>query len=193
MVSRMKKILPIIIGAAFIGVGALLLISIIRSQATSVTDQVQANQYSSQLKAKPNIIEGQPSQLIIPSLGMNLPIIPGYYDKQTKTWTLTLSEVQYATVTPPPNNQSGNTFLYGHYRPEVFARLHTIGANAQAIVKTNNNHTFYYVLNNIRTTSPDDDSVFAVYKGSPILTIQTCTGIFFQNRQFFTFNLEHAS
>jgi hypothetical protein len=120
---------------------------------------------------------------------MDLPIIPGYYDKQTQKWTLTLNEVQYATITPEPNDVAGNTFLYGHYRQAVFARLHTIPANAQAIVKTSNGHIFYYQLSGIRVTNPGDDSVFT-YRGAPILTIQTCTGLFFQNRQFFTFSLQ---
>jgi LPXTG-site transpeptidase (sortase) family protein len=133
-------------------------------------------------------IEGEPNSLSIPSMGMSWTIIPGYYNSSTKQWTLTLSEVQYATITPPPNNASGNTFLYGHYRPEVFARLHLIQIGTQAVVTTTNGHSFTYQLAKIEVVSPSDDSLF-LYQGPPILTIQTCTGLFFQNRQLFVFNL----
>jgi LPXTG-site transpeptidase (sortase) family protein len=136
-------------------------------------------------------LEGQPNNISIPSLNMSLPIINGYYNTVTKQWNLTLNEVQYATITPPPNNASGNTFLYGHYRPEVFAYLHLIKIGAQAIVTTTNGHTFTYQLAQINVVSPTDDSLFA-YQGPPILTVQTCTGLFFQNRQLFVFNLVGA-
>ena len=133
-------------------------------------------------------ISGQPTHIAIPSLNMSLPVIPGYYYPATKEWTLTLSEVQYATITPPPNNASGNTYLYGHYRPEVFAYLHLIKIGADAVITTSNGHTFTYQLESIRSTVPTDDSLFK-YQGPPILTIQTCTGTFFQYRQLFTFKL----
>ena len=136
-------------------------------------------------------IEGQPNHITIPSLHMSLPVINGYYSTYTKEWTLTLSEVQYATITPPPNNASGNTFLYGHYRPEVFYYLHNIAIGADAIVTTTNGHTFTYQLTKVTVVNPNDDSLFT-YKGPPILTLQTCTGAFFQYRQLFTFKLIEA-
>jgi LPXTG-site transpeptidase (sortase) family protein len=186
----MKKAqLAVIAGLIMLIFGAGLLIYIIRSQAVSATNIVQPPSQTIISTPKTHEIEGQPVELLIPSLNMDLPIIPGYYDSQSKIWTLTLSEVQYATTTPEPNNVEGNTFLYGHYRKAVFARLHTIPSGAQAIIKTSNNHTFYYQLSNIRTTNPNDDSVFT-YRGAPILTIQTCTGLFFQYRQFYTFTLQ---
>ena len=177
-----------IAGLILLLVGSGLLIHIIRSQAVSATNIVAPPSAVTAQQSKPNEIQGQPTELLIPSLNMDLPVIPGYYDARTKAWTLTLSEVQYATITPQPNNLEGNTFLYGHYRQAVFAWLHTIPSGAQAIVKTSNGHTFYYQLASIRTTDPGDDSVFT-YRGKPILTIQTCTGLFFQYRQFYTFNL----
>jgi LPXTG-site transpeptidase (sortase) family protein len=188
MKMKIMKYAPIV-GIILIVFGAGLIISIIRSQATSATNIIQPPQHLLAVAPKKNEIQGTPDEILIPSLNMDLPIIPGYYDKQTQKWTLTLNEVQYATITPQPNNVEGNTFLYGHYRQAVFARLHTIPANAQAIVKTSNGHIFYYQLSGIRVTNPGDDSVFT-YRGAPILTIQTCTGLFFQNRQFFTFSLQ---
>ena len=181
----------------FVVISGVIILYIVRSQAVSATSIIQQLQPQKSVKSQAfivpriSLIQGEPDELIIPSLNMDLKIIPGYYNARTGTWTLSLSEVQYATITPEPNNLSGNTFLYGHYRSAVFARLHSIQAGAQAIVKTTNGHALYYQLSGIRTTDPNDDSVFE-YSGPPILTIQTCTGVLFQYRQLFTFTLLEA-
>ena len=140
------------------------------------------------VKPAPNVISGEPVRIDIPSLKLSLPVIPGYYNKRTHSWTLTNDKVQYAVMTPPPNNASGNTFLYGHYRWGLFASLHTIKAGAEVSITTDNGHVFTYDFVGSRETNPYDDSLFK-YQGKPILTIQTCSGLFFQNRQLFTFNL----
>lgn len=145
-------------------------------------------QSTSQSSTSSSYIQGQPSELILPSLNLNLQVIPGVYNTKTRQWTLSLDKVQYAAMTPPPNNATGNTFIYGHYRKGVLATLHTIQIGALAVVKTQNGHSFYYQLSSVRTTDPSDSSVFN-YQGAPILTIQTCTGLFYQQRQLFTFNL----
>jgi LPXTG-site transpeptidase (sortase) family protein len=186
--------LQLIIGSALIIIGAVVIIGVIRSQRTSLVTPgpLSASVLQSEKPAVPTVgIHGYPSQLIIPSLNMNLTVIPGIYNSKTKTWTLSLSEVQYAVITPEPNTVSGNTFIYGHYRRAVFASLHTIQLGAQAVIKTTNDHTFYYQLVSEKVTNPNDVSLFS-YKGKPILTVQTCTGLFFQNRQLFTFELVRA-
>lgn len=136
-------------------------------------------------------LQGEPVQLRIPSLNMTLPIINGEYNSRTHQWTLSLDKVQYAVTTPQPNNNAGNTFLYGHNRPEVFAHLHDIQPKALAYVTTRDGHIFKYQLRSVKVTKPEDTSIFD-YKGPPILTIQTCSGLFFQNRQLFTFKLINA-
>jgi LPXTG-site transpeptidase (sortase) family protein len=140
-----------------------------------------------QLQHSASVIEGDPVRLQIPSLHMDLAVIKGYYSARTKQWTLTNDKVQYATITPKPNSESGDTFLYGHYRREVFANLHTIPTSAIAMVKTSNGHTFYYRLDNVKVVSPQQSASIFNYRGKPLLTLQTCTGLFYQNRQLFTF------
>ena len=138
------------------------------------------------------VIEGTATRIQIPSLHLDLPVIDGYYNKQAKTWTLTEDKVQYATTTPENNNQEGNTFLYGHYRRGVFETLHTIQPGAQVIITTDNNHTFTYRYRSAYVTNPNDDSLFK-YQGPPIMTIQTCSGAWYQNRQLFVFDLVSAT
>lgn len=167
-------------------------------QNTIVTPPPQSSQIAAAKASAPAVVQttdtpvmsGEPDTLSIPSLNIGLQITPGVYNYQTKQWTLTNDKVQYAVMTPEPNNQSGNTFLYGHYRRGVLATLHAIKSGASAVVTTKNGKTFTYVLASTRVVSPEQsDAVFA-YHGAPILTIQTCTGIFFENRQLFIFNLE---
>jgi LPXTG-site transpeptidase (sortase) family protein len=139
----------------------------------------------------PGTISGDPIQISIPSLKMSLPVINGQYDSKTQTWTLTDYAVQYAVDTPPPNSAEGNTFLYGHYRKSVFENLHNIQLGAEATVTTSNGHTFTYKYVGNVITDPNNTSLFN-YSGKPIMTIQTCSGLFYQNRQLFTFNLAGA-
>jgi LPXTG-site transpeptidase (sortase) family protein len=186
----MKHIKPqLIIGLVLLACGALFLLRDIRDQRSSLVAPGPPS--VSSVAPATATIKGQPSELLIPSLGMDLSVIPGVYNPTTKTWTLSLDKVQYATMTPEPNTAGGNTFIYGHYRKEVFATLHTIQPNALAVLKTSNGHSFYYQLASEKVTDPSDTSIFS-YHGKPILTIQTCTGLFFQNRQLFTFNLVRA-
>jgi sortase (surface protein transpeptidase) len=134
----------------------------------------------------PNVIVGHPTRLDIPSLKISLSIINGYYDSAKQTWTLTNDAAQYATITPEPNSAGGNTFMYGHDINRIFGRLAQIQVGQQAIIYTDNGHIFSYTFTGARETNPYDDSLFG-YKGAPILTLQTCSGIFSQNRELFTF------
>jgi LPXTG-site transpeptidase (sortase) family protein len=137
---------------------------------------------------KPTTITGYPVRLQVPSLNIDLQIVDGVYSDKSHSWSLSRDKVHYALPTVQPNNEAGNTLLYGHYRPEVFAKLHKIAVGAEAIVTTDNGHTFTYKLQEVSTVDPTDTSVFT-YEGAPRLTIQTCTGAWMQDRQLFYFDL----
>jgi len=142
-----------------------------------------------QLQPSPTLVTGQPTAISIPSLSMNLQVIPGIYNPKTGQWTLTLDKAQFAEPSVQPNNQAGNTLIYGHYRPEVFAYLHLIQPGAQAIVTTSNGYTFTYTYQNSEPLDPTDTSIFT-YSGVPRLTIQTCSGSFMQHRQMYYFRYD---
>jgi sortase (surface protein transpeptidase) len=134
-------------------------------------------------------ITGHPVSISIPSLNMNLPVIDGYYNKNSGAWTLTLNKAQFATPSVEPNNKTGMTLIYGHYRPEVFARLHTIQPDSTAVITTANGYTFTYKYTGNYPAAPNDTSIFT-YAGAPMLTIQTCSGTYFQNRQMYQFTFQ---
>lgn len=187
--SRNKTAIAISLGMLLVMAGLAITILLVRSQASNLVASPYPAASARTHTAAAAAVSGNPVRLQIPSLGMDLPVIPGYYNSHTQKWTLTTDKVQYATITPQPNNLVGNTFLYGHYRREVFARLHTIPSGASAVVTTDNGHTFYYLLDSEKVVSPSDSAAIFDYRGAPILTIQTCTGLLFQNRQLFIFKL----
>lgn len=137
-------------------------------------------------------IAGNPVRIQFPALGIDKQIIPGYYDEKTGAWTLSDTNAQYATVTPEPNNQTGNTFIYGHNNMRTFGGLLSANVGLEAVVTTDNQHTFRYVLREIADVKPDDPSYLAQHN-SPILTVQTCSGFWSENRRMFVFDLVEAS
>jgi LPXTG-site transpeptidase (sortase) family protein len=192
------------LGAALLIGGAVLLVAIMRSRAVNIistpnkpsTSVVSATAIPTQSltpETQPaGYIAGNPTSISIPSLNINLAVTPGYYDTESQQWTLTTNKVQFATITAQPNNLSGNTFMYGHARTNIFGSLPKIKAGAQAVVTTSNGHTFYYTLSSTRIVNPaDSDSVFN-YQGKPILTLQTCVGLLYQSRELLTFNLDRV-
>jgi LPXTG-site transpeptidase (sortase) family protein len=139
----------------------------------------------------PTLITGSPKTLEIPSLNLNLQIVDGEFNAKTSTWTLSRDKAHYALPTIQPNNEQGNTLIYGHYRKEVFARLHLIKEGAEASVTTDNGYRFVYMYKNAQAVEPSDTSIFA-YEGKPQLTIQTCSGTWMQNRQLYFFAFDRV-
>jgi LPXTG-site transpeptidase (sortase) family protein len=134
----------------------------------------------------PAAIAGKPVRLQVE--GIDIAIIEGIYNAQTGAWTLTDDKAQFALPTALPNDQSGNTLIYGHNTPRVFADLHALAPGAQARIYTDNDHVFTYAYRSSETVSPTATDIFA-YTGSPQLTLQTCTGFWSEQRKFFYFEL----
>lgn len=142
--------------------------------------------------AKKATISGKPSHIAIPGVDISVDVEPGYYNKKSQTWTLSDTKAEYATITSEANDGGGNTFIYGHNRWAVFYKLLKVQPGDEAIVTTSNHHTFVYKLVGRHDTNPHDDSLFH-YQGPPILTLQTCSGLWYQNRSLFVFNLVKVS
>ena len=137
-------------------------------------------------------VSGVPVHISIPSVGIDLSVIPGYYNKSNGSWTLSLNDAQWGTMTAKPNNKEGDTFIYAHYRLHVFYTLPKVRPGDQAIVTTDSGHTFTYTFTSSTITSPSDTRLFT-YQGKPILILQTCTGAWYQYRQLFVFDLSKYS
>lgn len=156
------------------------------------TTFAEAVAYAEQPAPTKELKQGKPISISLPSIAADLTVKDGVYNATSKTWSLSNDAAHYALMTPLANNMSGNTFIYGHNRKEVFAKLSTIRVGDRAYIKTDNGYTFVYRFRVAVETNPYDDSLFK-YQGPPILTLQTCSGIWYQNRQLFTFDLVEVS
>ena len=187
------------LGVGLFIAGVLLLVCIMRERAVNLvtTPPAPATAHVSThntvaTATSDGYVSGMPERLIIPSLTLDLPVIPGYYDPTTGGWTLTKTNVQFAVSTIQPNNQSGNTFIYGHALSNLFGSLPKLQAGAAAILKTSNGHTFYYTLSDTKVVSPTDSAAVLGYAGKPIMTLQTCVGLVYQSRELLTFNFQRV-
>jgi LPXTG-site transpeptidase (sortase) family protein len=149
----------------------------------------QTGQYSDVVpySAPNNSVAGLPVGLSIPSLDIYLPVIKGQYDPSTNNWTLTDSNAQYMVDSAKPNNIAGKTFIYGHALRNIFGKLPYIQPGAELSLTTSNGYRFNYRFDSSFATAPSDLSVLDNSK-KPVLYVQTCSGVFYQNRQIFSFD-----
>lgn len=141
---------------------------------------------------KPEFLTGTPKRIIIPAKNLSVSIAEGTYSPTTKQWTLGDKTAHHALITPKPNNQAGNTFIYGHNKKEVFGSIIDLEVGSEAIIETKEEISFRYVLRSVRDVEPSDVSLFE-YEGSPILTVQTCSGSWYEQRRLFTFEMMEAT
>jgi LPXTG-site transpeptidase (sortase) family protein len=149
---------------------------------------VQALQNNQPSQNTQPLITGVPTHLSIPNVGIDSKVDPGYYYPASQSWTLSLNDAQWGVMTAKPNNKAGDTFIYGHNRLHVFYTLPKVQPGDEAIITTDNGHKFTYKYVNNIVTTPTDTSLMT-YQGKPILVLQTCTGLWYQNRTLYTFDL----
>lgn len=136
-------------------------------------------------------ISGRPTRLTIPSVNIDIAVASGTYNSETGAWDLSKDKAHFATITPEANNKIGNTFIYGHNNKNVFAALDGMAVGDKAVVATDTGHTFTYTLQSIKDVEPTDVSLFE-YRGSSMLTIQTCSGNWFEKRRLFGFSFSEV-
>ncbi len=188
MKKHLHKILFIISAVAILGgLAALLPYAYFWNQNRIAAASVIEIPIQAELPPAPDLITGKPTHLSVPSLDLELAIADGIYNESSKTWSLSKDKAHYALATVQPNNKQGNTFIYGHYRPEVFARLKKITVGSEVTITTDNGHRFTYIYRETQTVDPSNVDILA-YQGVPQLTIQTCSGAWMQNRQLYFFD-----
>lgn len=149
-----------------------------------------------QATADPNrhedpLITGYPTRIEAPSIGLNLPVADGFFYSNDQSWTLSDDKAHFATMTAQPNNQDGLTFIYGHNLPSVFKSLGNLKLGETVTLHTDNGHRFTYRYSYLNVTEPTDVSLFS-YRGAPILVLQTCSGLWYQDRALQYFTLEEV-
>lgn len=148
------------------------------------------------VSSAPKILSGKPTRITIPDSNIDLPINDGFYDKESKSWTLSDTHAQFATMSSPANDRRGTTFIYGHGTDEVFGKIGTNhpSVGTAANIHTNNGRVFTYKLSRVQDMTPTDTQILRnMSDGPPRLIVQTCTGIFSEWRTMFVFSFEQAS
>lgn len=158
------------------------------SQATSLNSNFPAPK--SKLVLQKETISGKPTQLIIPRLNIKLDIHDGKYDSVNNSWDLTDSAAHFATITSVPNNESGNTFLYGHNTEAVLGNTKDLVPGDQLIVKTANNHRFTYTYSSSKNTTANDTTPLKDDGKEPFLTLLTCSGVWSEQRRVMIFTFK---
>lgn len=131
-------------------------------------------------------IAGTPSHIEFPSVNISVNVDPGYYNASKGTWTVGPTDAYWATPTAQPNNKTGNTYIYGHNRNQVFTRLLNAQVGDTAILTTSNGYTFTYKLTSLKDVDPSDTGVMD-QTVAPTLSVQTCSGVYYQHRRIYTF------
>lgn len=180
-----KKIFIAGVSAVIIGVFGTLP-TLYYTQNSHVSADTTAN-VTTEVTAPPETITGKPVRIIVPDRGIDLAVADGVYNPSTREWTLSNNKAHFAVQTVQPNNSQGNTFIYGHALSNVFGNLTGVQTGSMASVFTDNGYEFKYRFVSSVAVKPTDITVFD-YKGAPNLTLQTCSGAWYQNRQMFDFD-----
>lgn len=142
---------------------------------------------------KPNVgtqrpITGTSVRVVVPSVGIDIPVKPGHYDSDSSTWTIDHSAAFHADVTVPVNNTNGTALIYGHAGWKIFGSLPNVKPGASAVVYTLEGNRFNYEAETNRQVDPHDTSAL-IATGPPKLLLQTCSGAFDAYRTLVSFKL----
>ena len=163
--------------------------SIHKTQAIRITAQKRLSAESS---VAPLDVSGTPQRIVLPSQGIDVSIVPGYFDSSHMTWTVANSTANYIVGGIVSNTQPGETLVYGHWSNAVFGKTNTLKPGDTAYVYTTNNHVLKYTFTSKELVSPTDLSVLHSKKNSPGLSLMTCDGVWAQYRRIMHFNLAEA-
>lgn len=133
------------------------------------------------------VFGGKPIAVHVPSVGVQKAVMPGYYDAVKQTWTLSDENAHFASMSSQPNTQTGNTFIYGHNTARVFSKLRDLAPGDIAHVTTESGMTFVYRFRDSIEVNPEDTYVLSG-TSRPTLSLQTCTGLWYQKRTIYKFD-----
>lgn len=136
-------------------------------------------------------VSGQPERILVPSIGIDVEVDSGNYDKDNITWNVSQNKVNFAVMTDLPNNKSGNTVIYGHNSKYIFKNLEDVKDGDRVYIQTKNGHSFEYVFISKKEINPNDVSILESSE-LPQLILLTCKGLLNEKRLVLTFRLNQT-
>lgn len=134
-------------------------------------------------------VQGTPARIQVERFGIDLPINPGTYDAKTGEWTLSDAAAYFATITDKPNDTKGSTFIYGHNRQSVFAKLAGVKAGDTVKIFTTEGPVFTYTYARDASVSPNMTDILYEHPVPPQLVLMTCEGLTSATRRIMYFTL----
>lgn len=124
----------------------------------------------------------KPVHLELPRLNVDLQVMPGYYDQQTREWRLDDTHAFHAPNTETP-------LIYGHTIPEVFASLEGVAPDEMLTITERNGAQALFIYKEDQVVTPDDVSILRESAPDSVFLL-TCTGSNFEERRVLRF--EHV-
>ena len=134
----------------------------------------------SEIKAERNgSINQQPVLLSIPSLGIELPVIPAKLAENR--WESTSKGVSYLVDSPVPG-EVGNSILYGHNWPNILGKLRQIEPGSEIFINLSDGKRIKFVVEYTQDVYPSQSGVLDQTQDKRI-TLYTCIG-FLDSKRF---------
>lgn len=114
-----------------------------------------------------------PAQIIIPDLGLDLPVEEGHIENGT--WTLNDHSALYAQGSTSLNTEHGNTIVYAHAREGLFKHLRSLKKGSKIRVIGSDGQEYLYKVIEGEVIKPEE--IKKIMKiGKHNLTLFTCDG-----------------
>lgn len=116
---------------------------------------------------------GNPTRIVAPQIGLDLPVVRGKYNTTDKTWEITDKSAFFSGSSA--NNVGGQTVIYAHNYQHLFGNIHNIKKGDAVRVSTDSGSEFEYQLTERYETIPQNGAIYK-YSGAPRLVLITCSG-----------------
>lgn len=183
------KVIPV-----YIAVGGLIYLPVATKQLKVAELTAKAAQIDKSASKRPHeAIVGNATRLLIPRLGIDIPIIEGTYSVKTG-WNVSESNVHFANGSARANNAGGKTVLYGHDTTRVLKSTDSLTKGDVIYVYTDSGTIFSYTYSTDQTVTPQDTKVFTdTSTGASRLSLITCSGSLSQTRRIMNFTYRGVS
>ena len=121
----------------------------------------------------------QQSRMTIPSLNMDLEIIPSKITNNV--WEATSQGVSYLSSSPIPG-EKGNSILYGHNWTSLLGNLTRIKPGEEISINIKDKEKKTFIVEYVSIVGPNDTQILANTNDARI-TLYTCTG-FLDSKRF---------
>lgn len=139
------------------------------------------------------VLRGTPVKLLIPSLEIELNVVPGQYIGDSGVWTVSDVAANYVQSSAQLNTEADKTFIYGHATRQVFGKTVELKPGDIVYVYDAQGDVFEYAFTSSRIVAPTDVGVLDDIKGKPGLILMSCDGFYYQDRRLMYFDLVGAS